>query len=786
MLKVTNYNLESELRTDRTDTHNGIGGGLLVYSRNGIKVKPYDLDSQNKFNQYCHFQVLGENKAETLDLCLVYRSPNSTEENTGHLCNLIQKNPNCTFIGDFNLPDIDWSNKTSGKKGRKLLETTEDNFIEQVIEFPTHIKGNTLDLCLTNRPQNILNITSLGNLGNSDHALIQIDFLFSAKFIQTDEMVLDWRRGDINGLKNFLDTQDWEAKLGNKTTDEAWSEFTTTVNQGTSKFIPLIKRRQPGNPPWMSRHVKRICNKKKRHWITYLNYRTQENYNQYKISENEAKKVVKKAKKQYEKKIAFGNNKRKFDSYVKNKTKNKSGIGPLKHNNTIVTDDGEMATLLNNFFSSVFTREDTTNIPTMPTLPSNSVLNTVRFNASDVEKKIEKLKQTCSSGPDNICSKILKTSPTSMSVALTIIYNKSMTSGFVPTAWKEANVTPIFKKGLKCSVENYRPVSLTSIPCRVMESIIRDTIVNHLLDNTLINDSQHGFMKNKSCATNLLEFLEVVTSEADRGSPMDIVYLDFSKAFDKVPKLRLMEKLTAHSINGRVYNWIKSWLTGRTQRTVLNGKQSDWAEVWSGVPQGSVLGPVLFLIFINDIDFIKYLITVIKKFADDTKLGQKVTNDSDRQNLQDCLDSLCDWANKWGMQFNESKCKIMHIGRNNPRHTYTMNNIPLTVVEEEKDIGVLIHNSLKPSKQCSEAARKANAVLGQISRSFHYRDRNIFIKLDKSLLEFSVPAWSPWTEADKLILENVQNRAARMVSGLTGTTEENLKIINLQSLEDRR
>ena len=324
-----------------------------------------------------------------------------------------------------------------------------------------------------------------------------------------------------------------------------------------------------------------------------------------------------------------------------------------------------------------------------------------------------------------------------------------------------------------------------------MESLLRDEIVDHLLNNHLIQASQHGFTKNKSCATNLLEFLEVVTFEIENGAALDIIYLDFSKAFDKVPKLRLMEKLRAHSIGGKVHDWILNWLSGRKQRTVLNGKQSQWAEVGSGVPQGSVLGPILFLVFINDIDFIKHLLTVLKKFADDTKLAKKILNDNDRATLQTCLDLLYSWAKTWGMEFNIKKCKILHTGRNNPMYSYTMNGIPLTEVDEEKDIGVIIHKSLKPSRHCAEVARKANIVLGQISRSFHYRDRKVFIQLYKqhvrSLLEFSAPSWSPWTAADKEVLEKIQKKAVRMVSGLTGQTyEERLIELNLPTLEMRR
>ena len=298
-------------------------------------------------------------------------------------------------------------------------------------------------------------------------------------------------------------------------------------------------------------------------------------------------------------------------------------------------------------------------------------------------------------------------------------------------------------------------------------------------------------MKNRSCTTNLLEFLEHVTAAMDSGKNMHVVYLDFAKAFDKVPTERLQKKVLAHGIGGQVARWIRSWLTARKQRVVVNGKKSDWKEVLSGVPQGSVLGPVLFVLFINDLDKMAMDRQIIKKFADDTKLAQVIEGPRDSQELQESLDRLCAWAATWGMSFNIAKCHVMHVGLHNPHTVYKMDGVELATTETERDIGVLVCSNLKPALQCKRAAQTASTVLGQITRAFHFRDRHTFLQLYvqyvRPHLEFAVTAWSPWTVADRECLEAVQKRAVRAISGLRGNTyEEKLKELGLPSLLDRR
>jgi hypothetical protein len=210
-----------------------------------------------------------------------------------------------------------------------------------------------------------------------------------------------------------------------------------------------------------------------------------------------------------------------------------------------------------------------------------------------------------------------------------------------------------------------------------------------------------------------------------------------------VPKKRLLEKLKSIGIGGVVYHWIDNWLSGRKQRVVLDGECSDWKDVTSGVPQGSVLGPVLFLIFIRDLDRAITGQSMLKKFADNTKVANEVKEDRGREELQHTLYKMMDWAGKWGMEFNRQKCKVMHFGANNPKHQYSMGGQVLAETEEEKDVGVTVTKNLKPGAHCSKAAKTASVVLGQIGRSFKYRDKNFFpnCTTGTSARIWNLPAW---------------------------------------------
>ena len=277
--------------------------------------------------------------------------------------------------------------------------------------------------------------------------------------------------------------------------------------------------------------------------------------------------------------------------------------------------------------------------------------------------------------------------------------------------------------------------------------------MRHLDNKQLIKPSQHGFLPARSCQSNLLEFLGRVTDDTDRGNNTDIAYLDFAKAFDKVPHARLLVKLKALGVNDQVSSWIEAWLRDRHQRVVVSGETSVWSAVSSGVPKGSILGPLLFIVYTNDLD--EKMTSTVLKFSDDTKISSNI-----QQELQRDLDTAVKWAQTWQMQFNTSKCKVMHVGHRNERAIYNMGNHRLEEVEEEKDLGVLIHRTLSVSNNCAVAVKKANQMARHIYRTVTHKSIQTVVPLYKALvrphLEYCSLVWSPYLKKDILSIEKVQ------------------------------
>ena len=348
---------------------------------------------------------------------------------------------------------------------------------------------------------------------------------------------------------------------------------------------------------------------------------------------------------------------------------------------------------------------------------------------------------------------------------------------------------PIFKKGNKLQAGNYRPVSLTSVVCKIFEHFIRDGLTKHLIENKLLSDQQYGFTKGRSCVTQLLTTINDWINFQKEKQPVDVIYLDLQKAFDKVPHRRLLSKLQGYGIEGNLFKWIEDFLSKRSQFVSIGKESSPSADVTSGVPQGSVLGPTLFIYFINDMPDVVH--SLIKIFADDTKIYRPIVNNDDYVLLQKSLDNLVEWSNDWQIKFNDSKCCVVHIGSNNERKDYMMNGINLTKSTAEKDLGVLVDENLSFEDHVITVTKKANQIAGMILHNITNRDKYIMVPLFKALvrpiLEYANVVWCPFLKKNKDRVEKVQRRFTKRIKGMKDLSyEDRLKALKLPSLEYRR
>ncbi len=503
-------------------------------------------------------------------------------------------------------------------------------------------------------------------------------------------MVYVYSKGDYDKLRLFLSKTGWSQISRCSDVNDSRIKFTDILNNAVKSCIPVTKRRSRHStkPKWWNNEIKSGLSNKNRAYRKYQQTRHENDKTEYERLPRTTKSSLNRVRKTLKCTSPVKLNRTPKNSIATSARKKviTSNIGPLHLSaGEHVSNEIDMAEILNEYFASVFTIEDTNGIIEASPGPANVVqLNNFEFTEETIKRTLENINVNKTPGPDCIEPRVLKEARYQICKPLSLIFNKSLNSSKVPRDWKLANVTPIQKKGNTSLPCNYRPISLTSVVCKVMETILRNRLVSYLKENNLSKSSQHGFRNKRSCLTNLLDFYNDVVNIFGETKAVDVIYLDFQKAFDKVPHKRLLNKIKTHGITSNIHAWLEDWLTERKQRVVINGKVSDWRNVLSGVPQGSLLDPVLFIIYVNDID--EGLTCKISKFADDTKITGRGTTTAEKALLQSDLDRLVNWTGKWQMTYYIDKCKILHIGNYNNRSNYTMNGTEINKVNEEKTL----------------------------------------------------------------------------------------------------
>ena len=763
-------------------------------------------DSQESL--WCELKCSGN----PLILGVIYRTPSSSQHNNQRICDLIKTaedytgNKQIVVCGDFNFGNIDWENNyvlpstTNFGEASMFLESVNDCFWHQNVYEWTHLREtdqpSRLDLVFTRNENEIENMKFLSPLGKSKHSVLSFDIITCSDIIETQARVpkRNFFKSDIPKIIKFFNDEELHQKVLNKSRLEKWDIFCDIYNKAVSNYVPISSpspNRKP-KPKWLTTHVYTKIRNKEKAWLRYRARKTPFRRHFYITARNTATLTVRSAKYAYEKKVALDSkeNSKHFWSYVRSKTNVKEQITRVKNSEGELTkNDKETVDTLNSAFNNVFIRETTENLPDIDTSYSGSVISNIQLTRNKVLKKLKKLKTNKACGPDGISPYILNKCADVLVDPLLDIFLSSIEHSEVPNDWLLQDISAIFKKGSRYDPLNYRPVSLTSVVSKLMESLIRDELIEHLVRNRIIVKAQHGFIGKRSCLTNLLEYLEDITSINDQGHPIDVQYMDCEKAFDRVPHQRLLLKLESVGIRGDLLKWIESFLSNRHHRVCIRGTTSTWKPVHSGVPQGSVLGPLLFLVYINDLT--KDLESSASLFADDAKIYRAIKSQEDYEALERDMVRIENWSKTWLLSFNVNKCKTMHIGYNNVKQDYNLNGRTLAKTEAEKDLGVLVSSNLKPSNHVAVVAARANSRLGIIKRNFEYLDkemlRTLYLSLVRPLLEYAVQSWSPYLQRDIDTIEKVQRRATKLVPELSNMPyEQRCKELNIQTLKERR
>ena len=795
--------------TYRKDRCGKIGGGVFISVRDNLTSYREDWNSVGE-SEAIWCRIVDKLNRHYLLGCF-YDPPDDRDVSLSEFLAVLEDkarthNSRVIVGGDFNLPDIDWDSmmyKAGGKYRNKcemLLNVINTCGLEQMIRTPTRVTDNVsniLDLVLTNTPQLVTKVTNC--VGISDHFAIIVQIESIARRPKVKRAVKIFKRANFDIINNHLYCHylNFCEMAESRTVNENWIHFKNSLRE-VEKLVPTRIINVNSDPPWYNRKLKSLDDKQRKLHQKAKRLRCNHLLQRYKAARTAVKQAYREAEMQYKSKLGFllKENNKHFWKYVKTKRGQRPGIQSiLSDNGKIVHDAQTIANILNTQYKKVFgsSNTDQSQIP-LAACCTSEVMQPVVFNYYGIVGLLDKIKVHKACGPDGISGAILKYCANVAAMFLKMIFDQSLQTGDVPQDWSQAVVHPVFKGGNPKQPENYRPISLTCICCKMMERILVSNILTHLENNDLLSPCQHGFRRHLSCESQLIMLCQETMSSIDQRNSVDLAFIDFSKAFDKVPHSHLIYKLGIYNLDTKVKEWIASFLSKRTQRVIIENRYSDEIAVTSGVPQGSVLGPVLFLLYINDLP--DKISCNVKLYADDVVLYADVmSNTGANALLQTSLDELSRWCNEWEMLVNVKKCAIMRMSRQKcaviPR--YYINESELSIVKDFKYLGVHISDTCSWQKHIQSITSRGNQMLRFIKRNFKGCPQAVkeivYMSMVRPLLEYASCVWDPCGEGLKHDIEMVQRRAARFVLNdydRTSSVNDMICKIGWDTLEIRR
>ena len=770
----------------RCDRANDPHGGVAIYIRNNLYSKPRTDLHINGLEA-----VWVETKLDQTSLLVgsFYRPTNSDilywrliEESIRRVNDTSQK---FLILGDFN---TDFSSSPS-----PYFVNIIDRFqLTQFIDEPTRItdlSSTCLDLIITQSPS-IIKSTGVLPAVCSDHkvpyAIIKNTVVRDRPFKRT---IFNYNRLDADKLCNLLQQVNWRETLYDTTVDEGAKAFSEIIIEKAKLCMPSkTVTIRPNDVPWMNSEIKLLIEERSRVYRLAKRTNKQEDWLRFRQLRNSAVHAIRQRKLDYyttlENRITnlsdFGTKEwwKIVNSFLKKKGVDPDEIPPIESNGIVYYANREKAEVFNDYFiaQSVVDNED----DVLPAIPSiHSEITEISLTTSNVKDVILSLNKNKAVGPDLVHNRLLIAALPAILVPLTDMFNRSLEEGIFPKLWKTALVNPVHKKGSKNSCNNYRPISLLSCVGKVLERCVHKCVFNFLSSNNIISQSQSGFIPGDSTVNQLLNIYNDLCSSFDSSVTTQSIYCDISKAFDRVWHKGLLLKLKANGIRGKLHNWFTNYLSSRTQAVVIKGDISNFKRISAGVPQGSVLGPLLFLIYINDI--VCNIQSNIKLFADDTSLSLALNNPTERaQILNADLSKIDVWAKQWKVKFNEEKTELVNTCRNNSAILpLTFGNTLLQSSHRHKHLGLVLQSNCKWDEQIKNIVSTVTMLVSCL-KSYKYKlNRKALETMYKSFIvphfDYADIIWDNCTETQSAMLEDLQLEAIRTIIGaVRGTSHQKL------------